>query len=420
MSDYVSNIKENWFQFPTLTPISGDPNYENLANLTQECKSNGRAVTSTLGGGNQGHLGMITSAAAYTRIAPGTPFIRPALPVLTIAADATQFQIAEARHAFSEATKTFEKCNQVERCIIQLINAAIDKECLADLYDDETGSLSGTIPEIIQSLMDTFGAITPQTLAAAKAKVEETNYEHSRPIANMFTRINEYSLMADHARASETAQQMINMGLIIITRSNIFSSDIRKWNRRPDIEKTWPNFKAHFSQAQKDIKASQPTITTDVLGYHGQANAVTTLVDQVTQQVMEHLTSQPHSEAEDIAEQQIQQAVDHMANSTQQSASIITQMQALAATISTLQTQVNNNQNQRGRGGGGRGGRGGRGGGRGGRGRGGGTASTPMYCWTHGNCAHAGCDCKTPGVGHIEGATYANMQGGSTYNCHWL
>jgi 3-dehydroquinate synthetase len=75
MSDYVSNIKENWFQFPTLTPISGDPTYKNLANLTQECKSNRKTVMSTLGGGNQGDLGMITSAAAYTRIAPGTPFI---------------------------------------------------------------------------------------------------------------------------------------------------------------------------------------------------------------------------------------------------------------------------------------------------------------------------------------------------------
>jgi hypothetical protein len=172
-------------------------------------------------------------------------------------------------------------------------------------------------------------------------KVEATTYDHSKPILQMFTHINEYNLMADHAHSAETPQQMINLGLIIITKSNVFASNIQKWHARPDADKTWQNFKTHFIEAQQAIRQSQPTITTDSLGYHGQANAATT-VDEV----ISKLSSQQSTASEATAKQQMQQAVNHMANSTQHSESMATQMQALATTIWDLQTQVNQNQPQ--------------------------------------------------------------------------
>jgi hypothetical protein len=106
-------------------------------------------------------------------------------------------------------------------------------------------------------------------------KVEATIYDHSKPILQMFMQISEYNLMADHAHSAETPQQMLNLGLSIITKSNIFASDIRKWHSRPDAEKTWRNFQTHFKEAQQAIRQSQLTITTDSLGYHRQANAAT-------------------------------------------------------------------------------------------------------------------------------------------------
>jgi hypothetical protein len=351
MSDYQTNLRG---QFPTLTKIHGDSTYASLAKLTKECKANGKSVPTTLGGGLQGHLGLVTSAVAYEQSAPGTPFTCPNLPVLANLAEATQFQIGEGRHTFSEETKTYNLCNQVERSIIQLINSSIDTDCLADLYDEETGLLTGTIPEILQNLFNTYGNITPQALAAAKMKVEATVYDHSKPILQMFMKINEYNLMADHAHSAETQRQMINLGLIIITKSNIFASDIRKWHSRPNAKKTWQHFKTHFKEAQQAIRQSQPTITTDSLGYHGQASAAT-IVDEV----ISKLSSQQSNTSKEAAKQQMQQAVDHMANSTQHSETMATQMQALATTISNLQSQVNQKQPLgQGRGGGRGGGRG--------------------------------------------------------------
>jgi hypothetical protein len=77
---------------------------------------------------------------------------------------------------------------------------------------------------------------------------------------NIFTAINDYANMA---KAPEMLTQLINIRLIIITRSTIFSSDIRKWNGKPEVDRTWPAFKTHFREAQKAIKRSQPAVTTD-------------------------------------------------------------------------------------------------------------------------------------------------------------
>jgi hypothetical protein len=222
---------------------------------------------------------------------------------------------------------------------------------------------------------------------------------------NIFTQINNYASMAEAANVAETPAQLINIGLIIITRATIFASDIRKWHTRPAIDKTWPNFKDHFKNAQKAIKLSQPATTTDTLGYHNHANTATEI----------------DNTAELIAAQQMQHHLKHIANAVEQNKTMAAQMTALTDTIANLQTQVNNNNQPRGRHNGGRGG--GRHNNRNkthGRTNGNGTRPPPQYCWTHGNCAHNGTSCNTPATGHIIDATYTNMQGGSTTNCHWL
>ena len=229
--------------------------------------------------------------------------------------------------------------------------------------------------------------------------------------------------MAEAAHAAETTEQLINIGIIIITQSTIFSSNIRKWHDKPIADRTWPNFKEHFKAAQRAIKKSQPATTTDSLGYHEQANAAETIVDQVIDRLSSQRDNATTITAETLAEQQMQQQLLGMANSTQQSQQMLDQMTALATTVSTLQAQLENKNQNRGRNNGGNRGRDrdndrrARNGGRSGRG---GARRPFQYCWSHGNCSHSGSDCESPSDGHIKDATYANMQGGSTNRCHWL
>jgi hypothetical protein len=349
------------------------------------------------------------------RISPGIPFEHPILLVLPDLSNSTGAQIKHAQSRFEDNLISFNACNLIEQTIVQQINTALDEDCLTDLINDDTGLLEGTIPKIIQTLFDTYGSITPQSLAAAKAKVEAVIYNHGRPIVTISTEINEYA---------ETTEQLINIGIIIITRSTIFSSDIRKWHDKPIADKTWPDFKEHFKAAQKAIKKSQPAITTNTLGYHEQqANTAASLVDQVIDRLSSQRDDVTAITAETLAEQQMQQQLLGMANSAQQSQHMLDQMTALATTVSTLQTQLDNKNQSRGRNNGDNRGRDrdnnrrGRNGGRCGRG---GARRPFQYCWLHGNCSHSGPDCESPSDGHIKDATYADMQGGSTTRCHWL
>jgi hypothetical protein len=110
------------------------------------------------------------------------------------------------------------------------------------------------------------------------ARTESIVYNHSRPIVNVFTKINQYAQMADHANASATQAQLIYFGTIVLTASTRFASDIRKWHAKPELDKTWQAFKTHFIEAQKAIHDSEPAVTTDSLRVERRAVRMVTVV----------------------------------------------------------------------------------------------------------------------------------------------
>ena len=70
----------------------------------------------------------------------------------------------------------FNDCNIIKRTIVQQINTALDNDFLSDLIDNSTGLLVRTIPEIMAELYNMYDTVTPQSLTAAKSKLQTTNY----------------------------------------------------------------------------------------------------------------------------------------------------------------------------------------------------------------------------------------------------
>ena len=105
--------------------------------------------------------------------------------------EGTAAVIAATRLAYDEQLTIFNDCTLIERTIVQKINTALDTNVLTNLIDDATGLLVGTIPKIMNELYDNYGTVTPQYLTAAKTRLESTAYDHARPVANLFTAIND-------------------------------------------------------------------------------------------------------------------------------------------------------------------------------------------------------------------------------------
>ena len=73
--DYVNT----YFEFPSLTRIHGKPTYASLKIIKDELFANATAVTSDLGGGAHGHLGLVLTPAEYVAVS-AVPYVRPAHP----------------------------------------------------------------------------------------------------------------------------------------------------------------------------------------------------------------------------------------------------------------------------------------------------------------------------------------------------
>ena len=74
----VDEILEQ-FTRKTLTKIAGEPTLETILKLEEEVQKNAATITTTLGGGNHVHLGIVMGGNEYTALT-GTPFAVPQNP----------------------------------------------------------------------------------------------------------------------------------------------------------------------------------------------------------------------------------------------------------------------------------------------------------------------------------------------------
>ena len=145
-ADSSTNVKD-YFRHQIMIPVPGKIIYRTLVQLQKEVCANRKSVPSILGGSAQGHLGLVTFASTYARINPNSVFTRPAHPrPLVQVTNATQLHISKAVSLHKENIGQFNLFCLFERTSIQKINAAVDSKFLADLIDNKTALLTGTIP----------------------------------------------------------------------------------------------------------------------------------------------------------------------------------------------------------------------------------------------------------------------------------
>ena len=420
-SSKPTNLKEIYFPHQALTKVTGNPTYSDLQSLYRQAKANAQSVPCTLGGGTNGHLGLIIDAVTYNRIAPGTPYIRAVHPGPISAAHDTAANIAERVRIHTLAVSLFHETNLVEQLILSQLSSALDESVMMPLIDEDTGVIRGTVQHTMDYLFGTYGNISDQKLNETRQSTINHTYIHADPIANVFNVINKYAAMAQAQGTPETSEQLISIGRIIITNANIFADSVEKWDNRPAADKTWTNFKAHFTSAQKAYKLARPTDTVSQHNYTSQAQ----IAELVNAAIDERTNKQLAAEA-DIAEQKM--INEHLAqlaalenpqqaNSSQQQPS--TDLQQILQTLTNLTNKIandnnnsnnnnnNNNNNDRDRK-------------KGGRDRRGTRQKQRQYCWTHGSCSHKGTECNYKADGHKDDATFADMKGGSTKNCFWI
>ena len=107
------DYKNNFFEHPELSRIIGKPNTATLITLQAEIRDNAQSVQTILGGGGNGHLGLVCSNETYQELVPGVkPYLRPDNPgPLDLDQDnrLTQYQIAQECDQHAKAIQLFRK-----------------------------------------------------------------------------------------------------------------------------------------------------------------------------------------------------------------------------------------------------------------------------------------------------------------------
>ena len=223
--------------------------------------------------------------------------------------------------------------------------------------------------------------------------------------------------MAIAADIEYTADQILDISLTVVRNTRDFERALGDWEVLPPIWKTWDNFKTHFKEAQKQLRAIRgPTM--QQAGYHHANHLAQQLKSDIQQQDSDILTyiqtaidSASHSDTGSITETATPSDMSTMTPQTDmvqvEMLNILQQIQQ-SLTNTDGQQQPNNNTNQ--------------------RTRTRGPRKTPdnasfnrnktdKYCWTHGGCNHTSAECNSKASGHQDGATFEKRQGGSNAFC---
>ena len=74
------DYKTTHFEYPELIQIHGEPSTSNLITLQREIRANAITVHTNLGGGHQGHLGLVCTPVTYATIPNTQLYVRLPAP----------------------------------------------------------------------------------------------------------------------------------------------------------------------------------------------------------------------------------------------------------------------------------------------------------------------------------------------------
>jgi hypothetical protein len=321
------NYRETYFEFPELTKIHGEPTSESLYKLRNELKANAQSVYSHLSDGAHGHLALVLSQAQYALLT-NQPFDRPVHPgPLTIPATSTAAIATALKEAHIEQIRLFREVQGVEKALIQQIVQAVAAPYLIALRERSSNSLQGTVTQILDHLQTVYGRVSPQMLEDREQELRTMPYKTTDPIDVVFNAVEDYVNFAELGQQPLTQRQTIAKAYVILNKTRRFKNDITEWNRQPENQKTWINFKTHFRRAHQEFRETTDLTLEDSDLQRNNANLVQQVVDGL-QQVM--IAETPPDVSANLMLQ--------MANSVTTQQQLHTQIQQMQQAMSLLQT----------------------------------------------------------------------------------
>ena len=388
--DYIST----YFEHPTLSKIHGEPNYTMLRKLKNQLMRNAASVPSDLGGGANGHLGLLLSPLDYQAV-NGIAYVRPVHPgILVIPAGTTQHESTRLTDYHKQEILNFRETVNVEKAMVKQVVHAIDAQYLDTLRNTTTDCIDAPILTILNHLFTKYGKVDADTLALKEKNVREHQYNVQDPLVTIYKEIEDLEQLGKASNNPYLPSQLINFALQVIKNTGDFEEGQKGWHAKEAVDKTWINFMSHFDKEHQALREVRG-VTMRSTAFH--ANAVTTEVLEEIRDVKETVKEALMMMQADLpSEPPTEHANFTRTTQDDKSSEILLFLKKLQDEVQALKLSNNKNSSTLRK-----------------------RKRTDQYCWSHGACAHQSKDCKQSyrKNGHKEDATFANKQGGSTLYC---
>ena len=406
--DYINSI----FEFPVLTKVTSRPTYATLKTIKNELKANAGKVQCELGGGNNGHLGLVLSDPEYALVNPTVPYVRPAHPGPVAPVGTTQIQNSNMRAQYNEDLRLFREANAVEEALIKQLSDALPPHYLKKYRNQHSNKITTPIRTILEDLFQTYGAITEEQLADKEATLRAHVFDITQPLVELFNSVEELQEIATASSSPYTDKQLVALGMKLIRNMNDYEKARGEWMAKPMADKTWTNFKLHFDEAYQYLlnirgETMQSTsfqqhanlLSQQIVDLNHKREAdkaeIFQIVDDAKASILSAMSSVPSMQETDDSSSDVTPLTTASANSVQHDKIQLKMLQILERIDSKLDNQLDNKSgnNKRTR------------------------RALDHYCWTHGAGNHKSSECRNKKEGHKDNATIDNRQGGSNAYC---
>ena len=406
--DYINSV----FEFPILTKVTGKPSFASLKTIKNELKSNAGKVQCELGGGNNGHLGLVLTDTEYALVSPTVPYVRPGHPGPVAPVGTTQIQNTNMRAQYNEDLRLFRESNAVEEALIKQLSDALPQHYLKKYRNEHSNKIATPLRTILDELFQTYGAITDKQLADKESTLRAHIFDITQPLVELFNAVEELQELATASSSAYTDKQLVGIGMKLIRNMNDYEKARGEWMAKPMAAKTWANFKDHFDEAYQYLlnlrgETMQSTsfqqhaniLSQQIIDLNHKREAdkaeIFQIVDDAKSSILSAVSSMPSLQATDDDSSEITPLTTASANSMHSDKIQLKMLQILERIDNKLDNQLDNrtNTNKRTR------------------------RVLDYYCWTHGAGNHKSSDCRNKKDGHKDSATFDNRQGGSNAYC---
>ena len=253
----------------------------------------------------------------------------------------------DAETIYNAAKMEYLSQLNVTQAIINALNIAVPKEFKRGT--NAAGTIMGASPyrnnnnprTILLALRTLYGRPTPAEKQANNA-LFGAPWNPADPIETYFDRLEDCFVTAIIATPPYTLAQMMDMAIMTLQITGLYSQALTEWESKPPIDQTWDALKSHFATAY-NLRLITGTTTAGHAGYHSASNAIEN-DDTLTniEQTLNHELSNLHS-ANNANHQSTQQLV---ASFTQQLAAITQQLAQIAPTNTNNNNTSGRNRNR--------------------------------------------------------------------------